>query len=241
MREPDRAIGADELRLLGQAMYGNPDRYRLFGLGIDSLMARQIRLLRRTAIECCIDEHAIQIALRVRELSHQLRLPGPVLVVDPFAGSSNLLYWVSRVLEADGIGFESNPYVHAATLANLQRLKIPLQLKNCSYSTVPSVLPEADQRSFVYLFDPPWGKAFDPAKGLDMNRTEPPIVSLLTLASRWVQGRPGMAAVKGCERMSGTVPSELQQEARLLEFKVMEPGVIGLRPACLVFRLGETS
>jgi hypothetical protein len=98
------------------------------------------------------------------------------VLIDPFTGSGNTLYWLARHLSAAPcVGFELDPEVFALTRTNLAALALPIDVRNVDYrSALSDLSPAADQLVVAYLA-PPWGDALDPVSGLDLRRTYPPI------------------------------------------------------------------
>jgi hypothetical protein len=66
-----------------------------------------IRLLGRTAVECTRDALANRIGRDIASIVATLPKTERFLVIDPFAGSCNTLYWILRhVPNSHGIAFE---------------------------------------------------------------------------------------------------------------------------------------
>src|SRR5262245_51335115 len=83
--------------------YGDADYVSIYGLRPEQWYARGIRLLGRTAVECTRDAVGSAIGQDVAALAPNAQ----AVVVDPFAGSGNTLYWLLRYLPcARGLGFE---------------------------------------------------------------------------------------------------------------------------------------
>ena len=95
-----------EVERYGTESYGDSDYVSIYGLPPREWYARGIRLLGRTAVECTRDELADTIGRDIAAVATKLgRVPS--LVIDPFAGSGNTLYWILRHLpEARGLGCE---------------------------------------------------------------------------------------------------------------------------------------
>src|SRR5689334_8671101 len=118
-----------EIHRFGIDSYGDANYVSIYGLQPAEWYARGIRLLGRTAVECTRDAlgSAIgrDVAAIVRDSARTTALPdsAPTMVVDPFAGSGNTLYWLLRYLPgAQGLGFELDPGVFQLTRQNLSIL-----------------------------------------------------------------------------------------------------------------------
>jgi len=81
-----------EVQRFGIDSYNDADYVSIYGLRPAQWYPRGIRLLGRTAVECTRDALASAIGRDVAVLTAGTP---QALVVDPFAGSGNTLYWVS--------------------------------------------------------------------------------------------------------------------------------------------------
>jgi hypothetical protein len=165
-----------EVHAYGQDNYASPDYVCIYGLRPAAWYAKGIRLLGRTAVECTRDEFADLIGQDAAAVAQRWNSPHKPLLIDPFAGSGNTLYWLAHHLAVEkGIGFELDPNVFALTKSNLEALSLPIELRNSDYqSALKTVSPAAGQLIVVFVA-PPWGDALDPSSGLDLHRTYPPI------------------------------------------------------------------
>jgi 16S rRNA G966 N2-methylase RsmD len=165
-----------EVHAYGLDSYGNAEYVCIYGLRPTEWYAKGIRLLGRTAVECTRDELADRIGRDVASLAARWVSDKRPVLIDPFAGSGNTLYWLARHLSvAHGVGFESDPAVFALTRKNLRALDLPIDILNVDYvSALSRVSPVPDQLVVAFIA-PPWGDALDPATGLDLRRTYPPI------------------------------------------------------------------
>src|SRR5262252_5057927 len=107
-----------EVRRYGGDSFGDENYVSIFGLTPDNWYERGVRLLGRTAVECTRDCLGDRIGQDVAEVVASSPAPD-VLVVDPFVGSGNTLYWLLRHLPgARGLGFESDAGVFQLTRNN---------------------------------------------------------------------------------------------------------------------------
>jgi hypothetical protein len=139
-------------------------------------------LLGRTAVECTRDAVGSAIAQEVAALAPN---SAQALVVDPFAGSGNTLYWLLRKLpRARGLGFELDSGVFHLTRNHLSVLALPIEVLNLDYVAGFSEVRAASGGLLVVFIAPPWGQALDPVRGLDLRRTEPPVTRIVDYLQR---------------------------------------------------------
>jgi hypothetical protein len=78
--------------------------------------ARGVRLLGRTAVECTRDPLADRIGHDVATMAASVPPETQCLVVDPFAGSCNTLYWILRHPEPIGMDQGSAIFNEASSI-----------------------------------------------------------------------------------------------------------------------------
>jgi len=120
----NEALSLAEIEQYGFDSFGDADYISLYGMSPREWYACGIRLLGRTAVECTRDALADRIGRDI--VSVAANMPSNQLVVlDPFAGSCNTLFWILRHLpNSEGIGFESDRRslsLRPATLRPLSR------------------------------------------------------------------------------------------------------------------------
>jgi len=206
-------LALDEVHAYGRDSYADADYVCIYGLRPDDWYARGIRLLGRTAVECTRDALADHIGRDVASVAS--RWPGAhrPLLIDPFAGSGNTLYWLARHLAVEqGVGFEIDPAVFALTASNLAALHLPIELRQVDYrSALSSIAPAAGQLVVAFVA-PPWGDALDPVSGLDLRRTYPPIGQIADQLREAFPDSPLLVVVQVHESVSA--PSLRDLEAR---------------------------
>ena len=175
----DAVLDLAEIHAYGRDSYGDANYVCIYGLRPAAWYSRGIRLLGRTAVECTRDNLAEQIAKDVAAVVASLNSTTQPLLIDPFAGSGNTLYWLARYLSVvRGVGFELDPGVFALTHKNLSILGLPIDVLNLDYrAALADVTPQRDQLVVAFVA-PPWGDALDPVAGLDLRRTRPPIAEV---------------------------------------------------------------
>jgi hypothetical protein len=93
----NQVVQLREVQRYGRDSYGDAEYVSIYGMPPAQWYARGVLLLGRTAVECTGDRLA---NLSGRAVAWTAARPAGVLVVDPFAGSANTLYWISRHLPA---------------------------------------------------------------------------------------------------------------------------------------------
>ncbi len=153
-----------------------------------------IRLLGRTAIECCVDDYPIAVADALAEM-HAAAPQGEEapLVVDLFCGSGNFSHHLGARLGITVDAAELDTAVHAATSHNLARIGAATRLYCGDYRDLLGKLP-ARSTCDTYFVEPPWGPAF--TAGLDLTRTSPPVPDILDDIRRFRDGLPCLVAIK---------------------------------------------
>ena len=170
-----------EVQQYGRDSFGDPDYVSIYGLRPDDWYARGIRLLGRTAVECTRDDLACAIGKDIATIAGEIGGPD-LLVIDPFAGSGNTLYWILHHLPgARGLGFELDPSVFELTRLNLAALKLSVDIRNSDYLSGLTNAPAYTDELIVTFIAPPWGDALGPTSGLDLRRTSPPISEIADL------------------------------------------------------------
>jgi hypothetical protein len=197
-----------EIHRYGIDSYGDADYVSIYGLQPAQWYARGIRLLGRTAVECTRDVLGSAIAQDVAAVAAN---SAQAIVVDPFAGSGNTLYWLLRNLPgAQGLGFELDAGVFQLTRKNLSLLALPIEVLNLDYVAGFSKIRAAPGGLLVVFIAPPWGHALDPVRGLDLRRTEPPVTRIVDhLRQDFAQCRL-LCAIQSYETIEPESLAELQ-------------------------------
>jgi hypothetical protein len=169
-----------EVQRYGSDSYGDADYVSVYGLRPADWYAKGVRLLGRTAVECTRDLLADAIGKDVARVAAIAPAMPRALVVDPFAGSGNTLYWLLRHLpNARGVGFESDAGVFRLTRQNMAALAQPIDILNTEYQSGLGGVLVAPEDLLIAFIAPPWGDALDRTSGLDLRRTTPPITEIV--------------------------------------------------------------
>jgi hypothetical protein len=185
-------LGLGEVRRYGVDSFGDEDYVCLYGMRPPDWYAKGIRVLGRTAVECTRDVLADAIAADIAVITHAVPWePLQTVILDPFAGSANTLFWILRHLPtARALGFEADPVVFAQTQANLALLRSSVELRHVEYLSGLVDLRIAPGQLLVSFLAPPWGEALSSTSGLDLRHTSPPVSQIVdTLVGRFEHAR----------------------------------------------------
>ncbi len=236
----EAVLDLDQVRRYGATMFGDPDAISLYGMTPERWYALGVRLLGRTMVECTRDSLSALIAADVAEIAATAPVPAR-LVLDPFAGSANTLYWMHSALPGvAAAGIEIDPVIWEHTRNNLGLAGCPIELRNGSYADVLDELdPPPDGLTIVFV-GPPWGHGFDATTGLDFGRTVPPVREIVDLVTTAIPGRPLLVAVQAFERIE---PESLEAVRSAFDWSQLRTYTLnppGKNPATLLGTLGWT-
>jgi hypothetical protein len=169
-----------EVQRYGTDSYGDADYVAIYGMRPPEWYAKGVRLVGRTAVECTRDALGAAIGHDVAALAQNAPPTAGTVVLDPFAGSGNTLYWLARHLPgARAVGFESDAGVFRLTQQNFAALAVPVEILYIDYVSGLAGTVAADDHLLIAFIAPPWGGALDETTGLDLRRTTPPITEIV--------------------------------------------------------------
>jgi hypothetical protein len=201
-----------EVQRYGMESWGDPDYVRIYGLRPADWYARGIRILGRTAVECTRDALADNIGRDIATVAKSAPLTTGVLVLDPFTGSGNTLYWMLHHLrDAYGLGLEQDPMIFQLTSRNLAILKLSIEVSNLDYKAGLSNLKVAQDQLLIAFIAPPWVDALNKHTGLDLRRTTPPISEVVNVLINIAGKTPLLCAIQVYETLDSASVSELMQ------------------------------
>ena len=199
-----------EVQRYGIESWGDPDYVCIYGLRPADWYGRGIRILGRTAVECTRDELADNIGTDIATIAKPVSFSSGALVVDPFTGSGNTLYWMLRHLPgARGLGFEQDPIVFQLTSRNLATLNLSIDVSDRDYREGLSSLILAPDQLLIAFIAPPWGDALNKSTGLDLRRTTPPITQIVDFLIGIVGKNPLLCAIQVYEKLDPASLAEL--------------------------------
>jgi hypothetical protein len=200
-----------EVQRYGTDSYGNADYVSIYGMRPAEWYAKGVRLLGRTAVECTRDALGGAIGTDVAAIAATAPTTAGALVIDPFAGSGNTLYWLLRhVSGARGLGFELDAAVFRLTRRNLAALGLPIEILDTDYLSGLSEASVAADQLLITFIAPPWGDALDTVSGLDLRRTTPPIGEIVDLLLHRFTQHPLLCAIQVYETVEPDSLAELR-------------------------------
>jgi hypothetical protein len=217
-----------EIQRYGSDSFSDPDYVRLYGMTPPQWHARGVRLLGRTAVECTRDPLADRIGQEIAAVAASLPADTEFIALDPFAGSCNTLYWILRhVPRSRGVGFELDAQVCELTRKNVTGLDRTIELNQGDYESL-LVRHEPPPGSAIIVFvAPPWGTALDEDKGLDLRRTEPPIIGIIARLAGRYPAHKMLFAIQVYEKADEDSLSELKAHVEWSCLKVYDLNVAG--------------
>lgn len=224
----NEVLTLSEVQRYGSDSFSDPDYVRLYGMTPPQWYARGIRLLGRTAVECTRDALADRIGADVAAVAASLPPQTRFVVIDPFAGSCNTLYWILRHLPtARGMAFEFDPVIHELTRRNIAGLDQEIALIHGDYTSLLEKQDLSAGDALIVFVAPPWGTALDEAEGLDLRRTEPPVIDIITRTGQAYPDRPILFAIQVYEKLNASSLAELQAEVDWSTLKIYDLNVPG--------------
>jgi hypothetical protein len=199
-----------EIKRYGLDSFADADYISIYGMKPEEWYRHGIRVLGRTAVECTRDALGDRVGLDVASVAK--RMPSnQFVVIDPFAGSCNTLFWILRHLpNSQGVGFEYDEQVFALTHRNLAAIGQRIDLVHGEYLTLLQELRVPHDRGIVVFVAPPWGTALDEVNGLDLCRTIPPITEVIDQIARQFSGYSILFATQVYEKVSAPSLSDVQ-------------------------------
>ncbi|SEC81087.1 hypothetical protein SAMN05444161_1886 [Rhizobiales bacterium GAS191] len=221
-------LNLHEVQQYGVDSFSDPDYIRLYGMAPAEWYARGIRLLGRTAVECTSDFLGDRIGRDIASLAASLLSRTRFVVIDPFAGSCNTLYWILRhVPHSTGVAFELDPHVFELSKRNIAGLDRTITLTQGDYQSLLEGQEIPPEHAIIVFVAPPWGTALDEVTGLDLRRTEPPITEILGRIGRIFPRHKILFATQVYEKVSADSLTELRTMFDWSELRVYDLNVAG--------------
>lgn len=201
-----------QIERYGLDSFGDPNYISIYGMLPREWYGRGVRLLGRTAVECTRDALGDRIGRDLASLAARMQ-SNQFVVIDPFAGSCNTLFWILRhVPNSAGIAFEADSQVFELTRRNLTILDQRIELLHGDYSALFHQRRVPANQGIIAFVAPPWGNALDEDQGLDLSRTTPPVTDVIGRIVAQFSNRKLLFATQVYEKVSG--PSLTQIQAR---------------------------
>jgi hypothetical protein len=202
-----------EVEQYGLDSFADADYVRIYGMPPKEWYGLGIRLLGRTAVECTRDGLADLIG---RDVARRRPLSTRYVVIDPFAGSCNTLYWILKhVPNSEGMAFELDPQAFELTSRNIALLDGRIDLTEGDYETLLADRQVAGDAGLIIFVAPPWGTALDEASGLDLSATQPPITHIIDWFGRKFADHAILFAIQIYEKIS---PASLVKVQGLMDW-----------------------
>jgi hypothetical protein len=213
-----------EVQRYGRDSFDDPGYVAIYGMPPTEWYARGVRILGRTAVECTRDALGNAIGEDVAAIATHAPSTAHTVVIDPFAGSGNTLYWLLRHLPGSrGVGFESEAMVCRLTRQNMSALAMPIEVLDTDYQSGLAGMSVAGDELIVAFIAPPWGDALDTTAGLDLRRTTPPIATIVDALARAFSGHRLLCAIQIHETVLDASMAELRAR-----FDWSKPRIYGL-------------
>ena len=193
-----------EIEQYGLDSFADPDYISIYGMSPREWYSCGIRMLGRTAVECTRDAIGDRIGRDVASVAACMP-SNQFVVIDPFAGSCNTLFWILRHLpNSEGIAFESDPQVFELTHSNLASLGQRIEVVHGDYERLLEGYSVPKDRGIVTFVAPPWGTALDEVQGLDLDGTTPPIDEVIEQVVRRFSQHKMLFAIQVYEKVSAS-------------------------------------
>jgi hypothetical protein len=228
-----------EVEQYGLDSFADADYVRIHGMPPKDWYGRGIRLLGRTAVECTRDGLADLIG---RDVARSRPLSKRYVVIDPFAGSCNTLYWILKhVPNSEGIAFELDPQVFDLSKRNIGQLDRTIDLSHGDYETLLANRKVAGDASIIAFVAPPWGTALDEVTGLDLTATQPPITHIIDWFGRKFADHAILFAIQVYEKISADSLAKVQGLLDWSELCIYDINVPGRNHGILLGARGPKS
>ena len=215
-----------EVQRYGTDSYGDADYVSVYGMRPADWHAKGVRLMGRTVVECTRDGLGDAIGKDVSAIATKATHTTGALIVDPFVGSGNTLYWLLRHMpDARGLGFELDAEVFRLTQQNLAILALRIDIMNTDYRSGLTRVTVAENQLVIGFIAPPWGDALNKSDGLDLRHTAPPIAEIVDFLFQALADNPLLCAIQVHETVDPVFPGGVEITLRLV-------GVASLWPEC---------
>jgi hypothetical protein len=228
-----------EVEGYGRDSFGDADFVSIYGLKPADWYARGVRLLGRTAVECTRDRFADLIGSDIAAVATTAPGVSGSVVADPFAGSGNTLYWITRRVGPDrSVGFELDDVVFGLTRENLSIMGLGIEVLHDGYEPGLRALSVSEDALVIVFVSPPWGVALDEATGLDLRRTTPPVADIVALAMEVFQHNKLLFAIQAYELVEPDSMAELTSRFDWSAFNVYDINAHAKNPGLILGTVG---
>jgi len=216
----NEVLSLAEIEQYGVDSFGDATYVSIYGMAPRKWYGHGIRLLGRTAVECTRDALGDRIGIDIALAAARMPIR-KFVVIDPFAGSCNTLFWILRHLSnSEGLAFESDPQLFELTHQNLAAVGLTIELLHGDYRRLLRQRRIPEQRGIVTFIAPPWGTALDELQGLDLSRTVPPIGEVIDQVVRHFPKHKMLFATQVYEKLCAPSLTEVQSRFDWSELRV---------------------
>ena len=139
---------------------------------------------------------------------------------------------------AVGIACELDPQVHDLTKRNISGLDRKIELVQCDYTALFESHRFPPDHGLIVFVAPPWGTAFDEPVGLDLRRTEPPIIEIIGEIARTYSAHKLLFATQVYEKVNPDSLADLRQLLYWSELRVYDINAAGRNHGLLLATMG---
>jgi len=223
-----------EVQQYGIDSYSDSDYVCVYGMKPAEWYGRGIRLLARTSVECVRDLLGDLIGRDVASVLGNVS-SAPKLIIDPFAGSCNSLYWLLRHVEdAKGIAFELDREIFEITKRNIQSLDREIELVYGDHKSLFESRRIPPNYLLIVFVAPPWGDALNPVSGLDLRRTMPPVTDIVDDFERAYKNNPKLYVTQVHQSVNPQSLAELERRFDWSELRIYDINVEGMKHGVLL-------
>ena len=211
-----------EVQQYGLDSFLDADYVSIYGMRPKEWHSRGVRVLGRTAVECTRDALGDRIGFDVASVAK--RMPkNQYVVIDPFAGSCNTLFWILRYLpNSEGIGYESDLKVFDLTHRNMIAIGQQINLVHSDYARLLNELQITGDRGLVVFVAPPWGTALDEVHGLNLCCTAPPIPEVIERVANRFAASDILFAMQVYEKVNAASLNEVQRRLDWTDLRIYD-------------------
>jgi hypothetical protein len=224
-----------EIQRYGIDSYSDADYVCVYGMKPAEWYRRGIRLLARTTVECVRDTLGQLIGKDVASVVQNVSPPTKLIIIDPFAGSCNSLYWLlHHVRDAKGIAFELDQSIFQITKQNIRFLDREIELINGDYKSLLVNYKFPPEYLMIVFVAPPWGDAMNALTGLDLRRTKPPITDIIDDFERVYKDNPTLYVTQVHQSVDPQSLEDLKQRFDWSELRIYDINIEGMKHGVLL-------
>jgi hypothetical protein len=224
-----------EVQQYGIDSFSDSDYVCIYGMPPAEWYERGIRLLARTTVECVRDSLGESIGKDVETVIQTVASTMKVIVVDPFAGSCNSLFWILRhARNSKGIAFEVDRAIFEITKQNLATLSSDIELVNGDYRSLLRNYRFPTEYLIVVYVAPPWGDALNEITGLDLRRTKPPITEIVDYVDDLYKEHPMLWVTQVHQTVDPISLADLKKKFDWSALRIYDINIEGMRHGVLL-------